>query len=174
MNFQEKEALRVQSAEKLGKASGVILAEYRGLSAGEIAQLRVELRKVDAQAEVIKNRIVRKAVEKDKPEYGSLSELLKGPLCTIFAYGDAAAACKTVLDFEKDHPSFKVAGGVVDSSAVGPAELKALADLPSKDVLLGQIVGSLVAPHRGLMGVMNGVSRQLVQVINAIKDTKSE
>ena len=78
------------------------------------------------------------------------------------------------MDFEKDHPSFKVAGGVVDSSAVGPAELKALADLPSKDVLLGQIVGSLVAPHRGLMGVMNGVSRQLVQVINAIKDTKSE
>ncbi len=61
----------------------------------------------------------------------------------------------------------------MDGSALEKEQLKAIADLPSKEVLLGQIVGSIVAPHRGLLGVLNGVNRNLVQVINAIKDTKS-
>ena len=169
-----KEELRKESASYLDKASGVILAEYRGLSVAEVTELRVELKKVDASVKVIKNRLVKKAIEVDGVDgYDSLNDLLKGPICTIFAYGDAAAACKAVLEFGKNHPNFKISGGVVDKSAVTAEDLKALADLPSKEVLLGQIVGSLVAPHRGLLGVMNGVSRQLVQVINAIKDTKS-
>ena len=78
-----------------------------------------------------------------------------------------------LLDFAKAHDKLKVTAGHMEGSVVSTDQLKAIADLPSKEVLLGQIVGSMVSPHRGLLGVLNGVSRNLVQVINAIKDKKS-
>ena len=78
-----------------------------------------------------------------------------------------------MLEFSKGHGNLKVTAGHMEGAVLSAEELKAIADLPSKEVLLGQIVGSIVAPHRGLLGVLNGVSRNLVQVINAIKDKKS-
>lgn len=172
MDRQGKENLRKETADALGKVSAVILAEYRGLSVADVTNLRVELRKSDAVFKVVKNRVVKKAIELEQPDFGQISDDFKGPIGVVYAFGDAAQTTKTALEFGKDHPEFVVKGGFFDKNRVSENELKAIADLPSKEVLLGQIVGSLVSPHRGLLGVLNGVSRQLVQVINAIKDTK--
>src|SRR5690606_16796794 len=111
--------------------------------------------------------------KEDSPESEPITSHLTGPVGVVFIKGDAAATAKTVLEFAKDKDAFQVRGGLMDGAAVSLNELKAIADLPSKDVLLAQIVGSLVSPHRGLLAVLNGVPRQLVQVINAIKDTKT-
>jgi len=173
MDRQGKNQLRQSFAEKFQKSNALIIAEYRGLTVAEVTELRVKLRDASAEFKVIKNRVAKKAVESDVEELKDLSKAFVGPIGLVCAYGDSAQATKTVLDFAKDHPHLVVKAGHMDGALVSTDELKAIADLPSKEVLLGQIVGSIVAPHRGLLGVLNGVSRNLVQVLNAIKDKKS-
>ena len=169
-----KEAVKKDLEERFSKASAAIVAEYRGLTVAELTELRTELRKSEGEFQVINNRIAKKAIDDGAPENAPIKDKLTGPVGVVYAFGDAAATTKAVLKFAKDNEKFKITGGVMEGSALNEADLKAIADLPSKEVLLAQIVGSLVSPHRGLLGVLNGVSRNLVQVINAIKDTKSE
>ncbi len=169
-----KHALKDELTDRFSKASAAIVAEYRGMTVAELTELRTELRKIDGEFKVINNRIAKKAIEDGVPAVEPLKDLLTGPIGVVYMYGDAAAGAKTVLKYAKGNEKFKVSGGVMEGNKLSESDLKALSDLPSKEVLLGQIVGSLVSPHRGLLGVLNGVSRNLVQVINAIKDTKIE
>jgi large subunit ribosomal protein L10 len=172
MNKAAKGALKVDLAGRFQKANAAIVAEYRGLTVSDLTALRVKLREAKAEFKIIKNRVAKVSIKEDAPACLSLAKDLKGPIGIVFCYGDTAQAAKSLLDFGKDKEIFKVTAGVMDGKAITPAEIKAIASLPSREVLLGQIVGTLVAPHRGLLGVLTGVPRQLVQVINAIKDTK--
>lgn len=174
MNREGKVQLKNEIAEKLGKANAVILAEYRGLSVGELTDLRVELRKSDAEFKVNKNRIFKRALEEDRKEFESLKDELVGPVGTVFVYGDTAQATKSLLEFNKGHENLKVKCGFMDGQSVDESALKAIADLPSREVLLGQIVGSLASPSRGLVTTLSGVARNLVYVINAIKEKKAQ
>lgn len=173
MDRQTKEKLREETAKRFAKSNAVIIAEYRGLTVEQMTKLRVSLRKASAEFKVVKNRIAVKAIAIEHQEMEGLSKSLKGPVGLICAYGDSAQATKVALEFEKDHPNFKVTAGHMDGSALTKDELKSIADLPSKEVLLARIIGTLVSPHRGILGVLNGVPRNLVQVINAIKEKKS-
>ena len=174
MDRKGKEQLKTVLSERFQKSNALIVAEYRGLTVEEVTDLRVKLREAGGEFRVIKNRIAKKAIMEDaNSSLSSLSDSLKGPVGVVYSYGDSAQVTKTTLDFAKSHPKFVVTGGHMEGALVNEQQLKAIADLPSKDVLLGQIVGSLVSPHRGLLGVLNGVSRNLVQVINAIKDKKA-
>jgi len=166
-----KTKLKEELAERLTRADAVVLTEYRGMTVGEVEDLRNKLRDTGAEFKIAKNRLVKLAV-KESDNYKDLEGELTGPTGLVFMYEDAAAASKAVLEFNKGNEKFVVKSGIMDGKALTPADMKALADLPSKDVLLGQIVGSLVSPHRGLVTTLSGVSRNLVQVINAIKDTK--
>ncbi len=173
MDRKAKKELREDTAERFKKSKAVLVAEYRGLTVEEMTKLRVSLRKASAEFKVVKNRIAKKAISIDVQDLEDLSKSLVGPVGLICGYGDAAAITKAALDFEKDHPNFKVTAGHMEGAPLSKANLKSLADLPSKEVLLAQIIGSLVAPHRNILGVLNAVPRNLVQVINAIKDKKT-
>lgn len=173
MDRQGKAKLKEELAGAFEKSSALIIAEYRGMTVEEMTALRRELRKANADFRILKNRVAKKAIEGDVPDMGVIKDQLRGPIGVVCAYGDVAAATKATLDFEKDHPNLVVKGGYMEKAGMSPDQLKALASLPSKEVLLGQIVGSLVAPHRGILGVLNGVQRQLVTVISAIRDKKS-
>ncbi len=174
MSRSAKEALKTTLGDKFKGSSATIVAEYSGLTMAELTALRVSLREVDATFKVVKNRVAKVAIKEDAPDIEPLVDHLKGPVGVVFASGDVAAAAKSVLEFAKEKKEFfKVTAGMMDGQAVTVADLDAIASLPSKEVLLGQMVGTLVAPHKGIMGVLNGVPRQLVQVINAIKDTKA-
>lgn len=170
MDRKGKAQLRQELSERFEKSTAIIVAEYRGLTVEEVTDLRVKLREASAEFKVIKNRVAKKAVAEDLQ---SLSEKFTGPVGIVCAFGDSAQATKAALEFEKTHPNFKVTAGHMEGAVVSKEQLKAISDLPSKEVLLAQIIGSLVSPHRGLLGVLNGVSRNLVQVINAIKDKKA-
>lgn len=169
----KKEALREQFAAKFNKANGTIIAEYSGITAGELAQLRVELRKVATEFKVLKNRVARKAIDLDAQASESLKSQLKGPIGVAYMYGDVAAGAKAMLAFAKTNEKFKVTGGALEGKPLSVQEVLALSELPTKEELLARIVGTLVAPHRGLLQVVNGLSGKLVRVISAIKDTKS-
>jgi large subunit ribosomal protein L10 len=169
-----KAVLRTQFAEKFEKANAAIVAEYRGLTVAELTTLRRSLKQAGADFKVTKNRVAKKAlenIEKIKP----ITQHLKGAVGVVLIYGDAAKAAKALVDFQKDAPEgkFTVTGGVMESKAVSAADLAAIASLPSKEVLLGQLLGLLKSPHRGIVTVLSGVPRNVVQVINAIKEKKA-
>lgn len=174
MDRQTKQKVREQVAETLSKTSGVIVAQYSGMTVKDVTDLRVELRKVNAEFRVVKNRIVKKAIEQAHPEMAPLAEKLKGHVGIIYSYGDIGQIAKTTVDFQKSHAEkFEVKDGHIDNSLVSADDVKEIASLPSKEEMLAKIIGSIVAPHRGLVTVLSGVSRELVQVINQIKEQKS-
>lgn len=173
MSKAAKAALKESLAERLVKAKAAMIAEYRGLKVEDITRLRVKLREVKAEFKVVKNRVAKVAIRESVPDMAPMSDKLKGPVGVVLVYGDPAAVAKSLVEFAKDNEKFVVTGGVFDGQALEPKDLKAIADLPSREVLLAQIVGSLVSPHRGLLGVLSGVQRQLVTVLNAIKDKKA-
>lgn len=173
MDRAGKAKVREAVSERFGKANAVYMAEFRGLKVEEVTQLRVALRKANADFKVVKNRLVKKAIEADHKDMAVVSTKLKGPLGLICAYGDSAAAAKVLTEFQKDHPNFVLTAGYMEKQGLSVDDVKAIADLPPKEVLLAKIIGSLVAPHRGLVGVIHGIPRGVVGVINAIKDKKT-
>ena len=173
MTKARKHVLKGEIAERLKKANAAIVAEYRGLKVSELTDLRVRLRESQSEFRVIKNRVTKVAIREEAGNVSAISDSLKGPVGLVIVYGDPAKAAKSVLEFGKDKENFKVTSGVLDGKAVSAADIKTIAELPTKDVLLARLVGTLVAPHRGILGVLCGVPRQLVQVIGAIKDKKA-
>lgn len=154
------------------KAQAVYLTHYSGMTVEDLTSLRRELRGTNADMQVVKNTIAKKAID-GRPE-SVVADLLKGQVAVVFAYGDVAAAAKVVSENAKKNDKFKIVGGVMDGRLLDSSAIQTLASLPSKDVLISKIVGSLVAPHRGLLGVMQGVPRAIVSVLNQIKEKKSE
>lgn len=172
MNRNEKIAWRDELLQSFDKSSAVFLAEYSGMTVEDLSALRKELRKGNAEFQVVKNTIAKKAIE-GRPE-AVASGLFKGPVGAVFVYGDVAAAAKTISETAKKNEKFKIVGGYMESAMVDKAGILTLASLPSREVLLSKIIGSLVAPHRGILGILNGVPGALVRVLNQIKETKSE
>ena len=173
MTKAQKQTLKTEISGRLQKANAAIIAEYRGLTVAELTELRVKLREAKAEFHVYKNRVARVAIKEDVPNAAAIADKLKGPIGLVLAFGDMAQAAKALLDFAKDRENFKVGDGYMDGKGVSLAEITAISSLPSREVLLARIVGTLVSPHRGLVTVLSGVPRQLVQVINAIKEKKA-
>lgn len=169
----EKIALGEGMADRFSRANAAVTAEYRGISANDLARLRTELRKAKVEFHVVKNRLARKGIETKAQDSLELAPALRGPIGVAYLYGDVAAGAKALLAFEKEVELFKVGAGVMEGKALSVAELRSLSELPSREVLMARLVGTLVSPHRGLLTVLNGVSGKLVRVINAIKDTKA-
>ena len=172
MDRKGKEAIREIAEGRFGKAGAAIVAEYRGLTVSSLTELRKTLKKVDAEFRIVKNRVAKKAVLGKAESAKELADSLRGPVGIAFLYGDAAAGAKALTEFEKSNELFKITAGVMDAKKLSAKDVRTIASLPSKEVLLGQIVGLLVSPHRGLLGVVNAVPRSLVQVINQIKEKK--
>ena len=161
-------------ADKFSKSKGAAIAEYAGMTAEDLAFLRRELRSAGCEFKVVKNRVARKAVDVALPESGTFKDNLVGPIGVVYIYNDIAEGAKAVVKFSKEKPEmFKLTSGLLDGRVIAISEFQSIAELPSKDVLLARIVGSLVTPHRRLLGALNGVSQNLVRVIAAIKDKKS-
>lgn len=172
MTKARKATVKADIAGRLKKANAAMTAEYRGLTVQELTELRVKLREAKAEFKIVKNRVAKVAITEGIENIEALKPHLKGPVGIVIAYGDPAAAAKSLIEFGKDRENFKVTGGVMEGKGVTAAQLKAISELPSKEVLLSRLVGSLISPHRGILGVLQGVQRNLVQVVNAIKDTK--
>ena len=170
MDRNAKLQWRESVVQALDKSGAVFLANYSGMTVEELTAMRRELKAVQADFHVVKNTIAQKAVE--GRDENVISELFKGQTGVVFAYGDAAAAAKVFAESAKKFEKLKIIGGYMEKSLLTPASVEKLASLPSRDVLLGQLVGTMVAPHRGLLNVLTGVPRNFVQVLNAIKEKK--
>ncbi len=164
----EKVAIVDEVRSRLEGSSAALLTEYRGLKVSELATLRTALTAAGGDLKIYKNTLVRFAVR----DLGiDLDEaMLVGPTAIAFVDGDAAAVAKALRDYARTNPNLVVKGGVLGSSALSAAEARALADLPSRDVLLARLAGGLAAPLVGFAGLLQALPRNLAYGLKALID----
>jgi len=151
--------------ERLGSAKTAVLTEYRGLTVQQISDLRKQLKGAAAEYKVVKNRLARLAV-KDSP-LDALGPHLKGPTGLAFTKQDPVTVAKALQTFVRTNPQLQIKLGLVEGKVLQPAELKALADLPSKEQLRSQIVGAVQGPMAQLVSLLEAPLRELVYVLEA-------
>lgn len=154
--------------ERLERSTASVVTEYRGLSVAEMASLRRELRAAGGEYKVVKNTLAKRAVDGTPNE--ALAELLSGPTAIAFVNGDISAVAKALKNFAKANPKLIIKGGIFEGSPLDAAGLSQLADLPSRDVLLAQLAGALVAPLSSLAGLLQALPRDLAYGLKALAD----
>ena len=163
MPTQEK----IESVEELrGRLTGVktvLLTEYRGLTVSQLSDLRKQLRSVSAEYKVIKNRLARLALSPDLVE---VKGLLKGPTGMIISKDDPVAVAKALHTFAKTNQALVIKAGYIEGRMLQPDGLKALADLPSREALRAQIVGTITGPLTQLVSLLQAPQRELVYVLS--------
>jgi large subunit ribosomal protein L10 len=152
-------------AEKLVKAKLAVMTDYRGLTVSQIGELRKQLRPLDVEYEVSKNTLVAKAAAKAGVHV--LAKPQEGPTAIAFCYGDIVAPSKVLGDFARTSKIMTVKGGLLGKKLIGPADVARLATMPSKEVLIARLLGSMQSPMVNLVSVLNGPVRGLAYVLQA-------
>lgn len=172
--LSEKQAVVAELTEKLKNASAGVIVDYRGITVAEDTELRAKMREAGVDYFVMKNTLLRFAVK--NAGLDDLTDVLKGTTSIALCQGDPVAAAKVVSEFSKKlapQEKFTVKAGFVDGKVIDPAGVKALADLPSKEVLVATVLGTMIAPIRGLATVLDANISGLARVIQAIADQKA-
>ena len=157
-------------SDLLDRSSGLVLTNYRGLTVAEKADLTRRLREAGAEYHVVKNTLFRRA-------YGQRGEdpstMLEGPTAIAFALEDAAAPAKVIVAFIKEKKKGEIKGGVVDGRVYDEKGVQRISELPTKDQLIGQVVGAVQGPLYGLVSTLEGVLSNFVRTVQAIHDQKA-
>ncbi|MCX8007884.1 MAG: 50S ribosomal protein L10 [Coriobacteriia bacterium] len=171
MPTAEKAALVAEIKDRFIGSSGVLMADYRGLTVKQMQGLRAKLRDAGAELKVYKNTLAEIAVR--ELALPSMDALLEGPTVFVFATGDPVPAAKVLADFAKDSKVLEMKGGFVDGAVIGAEQVKALASLPSREVLVAQVMGLLVSPVRGFMSMCNAPAGAFARAVKAVADQKA-
>lgn len=172
MPTPEKAQAIDELADQLSRAKLAILTDYRGLSVTGLQGLRATLRPLNAEFKIAKNTLTRIAAE--RAGIDGLTPMLEGPLALVLAYEDVVAPSKAISDFARSSRVLTVKGGVLDNQIVSAKGIEDLATLPSRDELLGKMLGLLNSPAQRLVTVLSGPSRSLVQVLSAYAEKQGE
>ncbi|MTI70854.1 MAG: 50S ribosomal protein L10 [Firmicutes bacterium] len=166
--IEQKKQVVEEIKNKIDDAQSVILVDYRGLNVEEVTELRKKYSEAGVDYKVYKNTMMRFAFKDAGLE--DFGEYLKGPNAVAFGYEDPVAPAKVSNEFAKDHEKLEIKAGIVDGNIISLDRIKALADLPSKEVLIGQVLGGLNGPISGFANVLQGTMRNLVYALNAVKE----
>ena len=158
-NLENKKVVVAGLVEKFEKASTVVLVDFRGLTVAEDTALRSEFRKAGVEYAVIKNSMIEIAV-KDKPFAKELAEQLKGPTAVAFGYEDMIAPAKIAVEFGKKSKKLTVKCGVCDGAYLNAEGVQALAELPSKEVLIARLMGSMMSAVSGFVRCVEAIRKQ--------------
>jgi large subunit ribosomal protein L10 len=170
---QEKEQAVSQLQEELAQLKLVVLTDYRGLSVSEISELRGKLRDEGMSYRVTKNTLLRIAA-KNTPALKEVDPaIFTGPMALAISTTDEVAPARVIFQYAKEHKTLEIVGAVTgDGEVLSVEQVKALATLPTRVQLLGQLVGTIAAPLSSFVGVMGANVRGIVTVLNAIKEAK--
>lgn len=167
---QMKEQIVNEITEKLQNSVTAVITDYRGLNVAQATQLRNELRELNVEYKVLKNSLTKIAA--DKLGLQDLNQFLEGPTAIAFSKDDPVAPAKVLAKFAKDNKSLEIKGGILEGKVVTIYEIKALADLPSREELLAQVLRAIQSPLTGMANVLQGPLRNLVYVLEAIRKEK--
>lgn len=176
MNRTEKTQVAAELKDKFSKAKVAIFADYKGLSATQADDLRRCLRPHKTEVKVLKNNLAR-LITKDGAmgeQVGALMDSVVGPTLVAFAYEDPAAAAKVIHKFAQENEALKLKDSLMGQKRLDASGIEALAKLPSKEVLVATLLGTMNAPIQNFVGVLAAVPRSLVTVLAAIEKKKAD
>ncbi len=162
----DKAAAVADLVESFQEASGAVLTEYRGLSVKQLQDLRRSLGE-NANYAVVKNTLTQIAAKEAGVD--GFDDLLSGPTAIAFINGDVVEAAKGLRDFAKAHPALVIKGGYLDGKTLDPSEIAKLADLESREVLLGKIAGGMLASLSQAVYLLNAPLAQAARVVGALQ-----
>jgi large subunit ribosomal protein L10 len=168
----EKVAVVEEVRQHFGDADAAILTEYRGLKVKDLATLRRSLRPSGGEYKIYKNTLVRLAARQSGLD--DIEDMLTGPTGITFVNGDAAAVAKVLRDYSRTNPLLVIKGGVLGEKVISARETGALADLPSREVLLAQVAGAIAAPLQQFAGLLQALPRNLAYGLAALRDKREE
>lgn len=155
--------------EKLRNARVAVLTDYRGLTVGQLQDLRGRLRAQEVEYRVVKNTLARRAAA--EAGHGEFSDLLKGPVAIAFGYGDVSAPARVLGEFTRQtRIRLEIVGGLVEGRVLGGDQARQTADLPPREVLIAQLLGTLQSPVAQLVATIQAPVQQLVGLLEAYRD----
>ncbi|MDR2017344.1 MAG: 50S ribosomal protein L10 [Syntrophobacterales bacterium] len=172
MERQKKEQVVEELGAKLKELNYMFLTEYSGMNVAQLTKLRRELRGVDAEFSVVKNSLLRIASEGTKAE--ALKDRFAGPNAIICINKDPTSTAKVIAGLSKEMPNLKLKAGYLGDRAISVEEILKLATLPSREALIGQLMGLLQGMPQRLVYVLSGNLNKLMWTLNAIKTKKEE
>lgn len=170
MKRQEKQEKIQELLDKIKNNSGIILTEYKGLNVDEISDLRSKLYPLNYEYRVVKNTLIKRALGSAGLE--EFSQMFKGANAIAIGVGDPVSSSKVIVEFLKEHSKLKLKGGLLNNKILNSEQIKFLATLPSREVLLGQVASTLKSPIVNLVFVLKQIMGSLVYVLEAIKKQK--
>lgn len=165
---EKKRQLVADYTDKLTRSEAVIFTDYRGLRVKDLERLRRQLWETKSGFQVVKNTLLERALQDG--ELAVPEEVLVGPTAIGYCFEDVATVVKTLTDFAKETGVLTFKGGLLGSRFIGVEEIRTLATLPPREVLLARVVGGIQAPISGLVNVLAGPIRGLVNVLQARAD----
>ncbi|KIE53522.1 MAG: hypothetical protein MB55_02040 [marine actinobacterium MedAcidi-G3] len=167
-NREAKSAVIEDVRERFNEAEAVLITEYRGLDVGQMADLRGALREAETVYKIYKNTLVRRALDEGTPE--GLVDMLVGPTALAFVEKDPGAAAKALKQFSAANEALIIKGGLLNGDLLDEAQVRELADLPSRDELLSSIAGGLAAPLQQIASMMNNLLSEMANLLQALAD----
>ena len=168
MNRTEKEQTISSLQKQIEQYRGAVLANFRGLTVEQINQIRQRLREEKVSFHVVKNTLMKLASK--GTDFEKVNQYLEGPTAIAISYGNPVSLIKILLDFVKTQPLLEIKVGLVEGELVAPGEMKALASMPSREVLLAQILGGIQMPAAQVGGVLHSLFQQVLGVLQARVD----
>jgi large subunit ribosomal protein L10 len=169
---EKKREIVADYAEKMSSTQAMILTDYRGLTVADMSELRVRLREVEGGFQVVKNTLFDLALQDAGiPVPGGH---LEGPIAIGYCFDEVPPVAKALIEFAKQQANLKVHGAILGGEFLDAGGVKALADLPAREVLLAQLVGAVQGPMSNLVTTITAPMRELVQVMEARSEQNQE
>ena len=170
MRLEEKQKITEDLHERFSKSAIVVVADYKGLDVSSMNDLRRKLREEDIEFQVAKNTLLLRAAK--DTEVALIEDYFKGPSAVALSYTDPVAPAKILAQFAKDNQKLEIKGGVLKNKVLDVDAIKALAKLPSREVLLGQLLSVLNEVPTAFVRTIAEIPRSLLNVLTAIRDQK--
>lgn len=171
-SLEGKKLLVEEIRQKFSGSQSVVAVDYRGLTVGEITELRAKLREAQVEMKVYKNTLVKIAA--DDTGIVGLDEYLQGPNAWVFSIADVVSGPKILKEFASKHKQLEMKAGVVENTVIDEKGVKTLADLPSREELLAQVLGAFQSPLVGMANVLQGPIRKFGYALEALRKEKEE
>ncbi len=172
MKRAEKEKIVADLHQRLTQAKAVFITDFRGLNVESLNRLRRDLRQGGDEYQVVKNTLFFRASQ--ETPISALKDLFVGPCGITVSYQDPVASAKILADFAKNREAFVFKGGVLEGKPLSGEAIQQLSKMPSREVLLGQVLSSLIAVPTGFVSTLAGVIRKFMGTLKAIEEQKAK
>lgn len=168
---ESKQQIVSEVREDLKNAKTAIVTDYRGLNVEQLTKLRRALRAEKVKYMVVKNTLA--SIAAHELGFEVLDTYLEGPTAIAYGFEDPVSPAKVLIKYAKDFDKLEIKGGLLEGTLIDPSRIKALADLPPREVLLAQVAGAFAAPMTSFAGVTQGILRKFVGTLDAVREKKA-